>query len=174
MSTFLPEPQFPDDLDPQSTLDLLDDRLVDPSVPPPDLVVTDAPPPPYGRSWAFDFVAQRFVVSPSGGIAETRGLATLRVWIEKCMRTDRGAHPIHSDDYGMVRPFDMIGMQLTDISKDDLEDRVRTALTVHPSILDIDDFDMTYATDGDDALFVSFTVLLADQQSLVVSNVELP
>lgn len=174
MSTFLPEPQFPDDLDPQATLDLLDERLVDPSLPPPDLIVTDTPPPPLGRSWAFDFTINRFVVNTSGGISETRGLATLRTWIEKCMRTDRGAHPIHSDDYGMVRPFDMIGMQLADISKTDLEQRIRDALTMHPSILDIDDFDMTYNTDGDDALFVSFTVLLADQQALVVSNVQLP
>lgn len=173
MSTFLPEPQFPDDLDPASTLDLLDARLTDPSLPPPDLIVTDTPPPPLGRSWRFDFVSQRFV-STTSGVAETRGLATLRVWIEKCMRTDRGAHPIYSDDYGMVRPFDMIGMQLSDISKDDLEQRITDALTMHPSIVSIEDFDMTYNTDGDDALFVSFTVILTDQQTIAVSNVQLP
>jgi hypothetical protein len=90
------------------------------------------------------------------------------------MRTERGAHPIYSDDFGIVRPFDMIGMQLSDISKDDMQQRITDALTMHPSILDIQDFDMTYDTDGDDALFVSFTVILTDQRTLVVSDVQLP
>lgn len=173
-TTFLPEPQNPDDLDPAATLDVLDERLVNPGAPPPDLIVTDASPPPLGRSWAYDFVAQQFVTSPAGGVADTHGLATLRVWIEKCLRTERGAHPIHSDDYGMVRPFDMIGMQLTDISKQDLEQRISDALTMHPSILSIDKFQMSYSTDGDDALYVSYIVTLADGQSISVSNLQLP
>lgn len=172
MSTFLPEPQYPDDLDPSATLDVLDERLLDPSSPPPDLIVTDDPPPPIGRSWQFDFVANRFVIG-SGGIAETYGLATLRVWIEKCLRTDRGAHPIHSDSYGMVSPFDMIGQQLTDVSQSDLEERVTDALTKHPSIVDIQEFSMTYDPIGDTLLSVNFIVVLADQQALVVTNLSL-
>lgn len=170
---FLPEDQFPDDLDPQATLDVLDARLRDPSLPPPDLIVTDAPPPPLGRSWAFDFTTNRLVAAASG-VSETHGLATLRTWIEKCLRTDRGAHPIHSDDYGMVRPFDMIGHQLTDVSKDDVRDRVTDALTKHPSIAAIDQFDMTYTTDGDDALFVDFNVVTSDGSTLPISNLRLP
>lgn len=173
MSTFLPEPQYPDDLDPQSTLDALDQRLVDPTLAPPDLLVTDAPPPPLGRSWAYDFQASSFVQGISG-VAQTRGISTLKQWVEKCLRTDRGAHPIYSDDFGIVRPFDMIGMALTDVNPDDLEQRIREALTKHPSIADIDDFDMTYSPDGDEFLLVTFTVKLIDQQSIPLLSLQLP
>lgn len=169
---FLPEDQFPDDLDPQATLDVLDARLRDPSLPPPDLIVTDAPPPPLGRSWAFDFTTNRFVAA-ANGIAETHGLGTLRTWIEKCLRTDRGAHAIHSDDYGMERPFSMIGTQLTDVSKDDIRIRVTDALTKHPSIADVQDFDMTFAPTDDDALFLDFTVVLTTAQAITVSGLRL-
>lgn len=171
-STFLPADDFPDDLDPSATLDVLDERLVNPGAQPPDLTIDDSPPPPLGRSWAFDFTTNT-LVSASSGIAQTTGLGTLRTWCEKALRTDLGAYPIHSDDYGMLRPFDIIGMQLSDISEDDLQDRVTDALTVHPLIDSITDFDMTYDP-MDDFLSVTFTVVLIDQQLLVVTDLQLP
>lgn len=172
-TTFLPEPQYPDDLDPAAALDVLDKRLVDPTAAPPDLIVTDDALPPYGRGWAFDFSINRLVVQSGGGVSQTYGLQTLRTWVEKCLRTDRGAHPIYSDEFGMVRPFDMIGQQLTDVSSEDLQERITDALTKHPSIVDVQGFSMTYSTDGDDLLSVSFVAVLADQQALVVDSLQL-
>lgn len=169
--TFLPEPQYPDDLDPEATLDVLDQRLIDPTLAPPDLLVTDAPPPPFGRSWAFDFQASQFVQNISG-VAQTYGLISLRGWIEKCLRTDRGAHPIYSDDFGIERPFDIIGMQLADVNPDDLEQRIRDALTKHPSIVEIEQFEMLYSSD-DELITVSFVVQLIDQQSINVASLPL-
>lgn len=172
LTTFLPEDDFPDDLDPQATLDVLDERLVDPTAPPPDLLVTQGTEAPLGRSWAFNFLTNRFVVRASG-VAKTSGLETLRQWIEKCLRTDRGAHPIHSDDYGMVRPFDMIGMPLAAISSEDLKNRIEDALIVHPLIAGVQDFTMTYDP-LDTVLEASFDVVLTDQQVLTVNDLRLP
>jgi hypothetical protein len=172
LNTFLPEDQFPDDLDPAATLDVLDERLVDPTAPPPDLAITTDTTQSPGRSWSFDFVAERFVVRASG-VAQTRGLGTLRQWIEKSLRTDRGAHPIHSDDYGMVRPFDMIGMPLVAISRDSLKQRIEDALVVHPLIAGVQDFAMDYDP-LDTVLNASFTVVLTDQQLLTIDDLRLP
>lgn len=170
-TTFLPEDGFPDDLDPAAALDVLDERLVDPTTPAPDLIVTDAAVDPLGRSWAFDFVANRFV-SRASGVAQTHGLATLKQWIEKTLRTARGAHPIHSDDYGMERPFDMIGMPLSMISSQDIEQRVLDAILLHPLITGLSDFQMDYDP-LDTILNVSFTVLLEDDVILPM-NLTLP
>lgn len=171
-SNFLPEDQFPDDLDPSSTLEVLDERLLDPTIAPPDLVVTDAEPAPLGRSWAYDFSHKRFLQRP-GGTVQTRGITTLRQWIEKCLRTDRGAHPIHPDDYGMERPFDLIGQGLASASKDDLQARIEDALTFHPQIVGVQDMDLTYDPD-DPSLNVSFTVVLRDDQQIAVTDLSLP
>jgi hypothetical protein len=117
-------------------------------------------------------VANRFVVR-SSGIAQTRGLETLRQWIEKALRTERGAHPIHSDDYGMVRPFDMIGMPLAAISSESLQQRIEDALIVHPLIAGVQDFLMDYDP-MDTVLNTSFSVVLTDQQVLTVNDLRLP
>lgn len=172
LTTFLPEDDFSGDLDPAATLDVLDERLVDPTAPPPDLTVTTAPPQSPGRSWAFNFVTNRFVVRASG-VSQTRGLETLRQWIEKALRTDRGAHPIYSDHYGMERPFDIIGMPLVAINSDDLQQRIEDTLILHPLIGSVQDFAMDYDP-LDTILNVSFTVVLTDEQVLTVNDLRLP
>lgn len=170
-NVFLPADDFPDDLDPQATLEVLDERLTDPTTPAPDLVVTDTPADPLGRSWAFDFGKNRFVTRASG-VAATHGLGTLKTWVEKTLRTARGAHPIHSDDYGMERPFDVIGMPLSMISSQDIEQRVLDAILLHPLITGLSDFHMDYDP-LDTILNVSFTVLLEDDVILPM-NLTLP
>lgn len=167
--TFLPSQDFPDDLDPARTLDYLDERLRDPGAQPPDLVVSDEPPPPPGRSWSFDFPRKRFVTRRGGGVAKIRGLETLRQWCEKALRTDRGAHPIHSDDYGMVRPFDMIGARIGSGGKDQLRQRVEQCVTFHPRIVGIQDFEVTYDP-NDSILSVSFSVVLVDDEELLITD----
>lgn len=170
-SSFLPEDSFPEDLDPSSTLEVLDERLRDPSTAPPDLIVTEDQAAPLGRSWAFDFASKRFV-QRSAGVAQTRGLGTLRQWIEKCLRTDRGAHPIHPDDYGMERPFDLIGQSLASASADDLQARIEDALVFHPQIVAVQDLTLDYDPD-DYVLQVSFTVVLTDDQLVAINDLSL-
>jgi hypothetical protein len=170
--TFLPEDDFPDDLDPAATLDVLDARLRDPNTAPPDLIITEQDLPPMGRSWAFDFTVNRFVTR-SSGVATTHGIQTLRQWIEQALRTDQGAHPIHSDNYGMVRPFDAIGEPLGSVTSMDIEQRISDALTFHQRIVGIQDFRMSYDA-NDDYLLISFTAVLSDDQLLSISDLRLP
>lgn len=73
----------------------------------------------------------------------------------------------------MERPFDMIGMQLSELNPQDLEQRIREALTKHPSIVDIEQFDLLYSAD-DEFIIVSFVVQLIDQQSINVQSIKLP
>ena len=69
-----------------------------------DLIATEPERLPIARSWAFDFERGRFERGLAAqGPTESRGVMTLRYWIEKCLRTARGAHPIHPEDYGIDR-----------------------------------------------------------------------
>jgi hypothetical protein len=136
----------------------------------PDLVV-DASPPPLGRDWAFDPVAGGFSLSPAGGPQPTYGLATLRVWIDKCLHTARGAHPIYGDDYGLERPFDLIGLPLDDSGLFDYEGRVRRALTYHPRITGIRGFSAT-PDSATGAVEMRFEVVL-DDSSVLASSVRI-
>lgn len=172
LTTFLPADDFPDDLDPAAALDVLDERLRDPNTQPPDLIVTEADLPPMGRSWAFDFTTNRFVTR-SSGVAQTFGIQTLRQWIEQALRTDQGAHPIFSDNYGMVRPFDAIGEPLGAVTSADIEQRVKDALTFHRRIVGVQDFRMTF-DQNDDILYISFTAVLSDDELLSISHLRLP
>jgi hypothetical protein len=140
-----------------------------------DIVVADDAPPPLGLSWAFDFQAGTFLLNGGHGPLETRGLATLRGWVEKCLMTARGAHPIHPPDYGVEGLLEVIGEAASDGVAGDLEDRIRDALLFHPRISDVTDFD-AYMGDpeeddehdsaDDETLFVSFTVVTDDEDIL--------
>lgn len=121
-----------------------------------DLVVTEPEPIPLGRSPVMDFQAGAFL-SGSAGLLTTRGLGTLEQWIEKCLRTDRGAHPVHPDGYGMVRPTDLIGRPVDEVPVAELENRIRDALTFHPRISEVSDFVTDYNPD-DERFDVGFTV----------------
>lgn len=141
-----------------------------------DLVVVDEPPAPLGLSWAFDFEASTFLRGGLGGPLETRGLATLRGWIEKCLTTARGAHVIHPPDYGVEMPG-VIGAPMGGEAAASLEGAVRDALLFHPRITDVTEFevylgdpedetDPTRITPEDEVLYASFTVVTDDEESI--------
>jgi hypothetical protein len=104
----------------------------------PTVVVDPAPPPPLGRSWAFDFGSESFVRS-RGVPLETRGTQTLLGWIDKCLHTERGALPIHPPEYGVVDLRSIFGRPVDQLSAQELEERFREALTFHPRIADVTD-----------------------------------
>jgi hypothetical protein len=134
-----------------------------------DLVVAEERPP-LGRSWAFDFAAGRFLVSGSTarGPLATWGDATLRGWIAKALRTARGAHPIHPDDYGMEAPYGPVGRPVT-LGAGGYEQDVRDALTYHPLIQDVIDF-RAEADPDEEFLAVSFTVVREDGDTFTVTE----
>jgi len=123
---------------------------------------------PIGVSWSFDFLSNEFLTGTSRGPLETRGEHTLYGWMEKCLRTDRGAHPaIHPPGYGLVRPFDMIGLPVAHAVGSDLEARITDALLFHPRIVAVRDFDFQ-VDPNDDLILAAFTVILDDDTELPV------
>lgn len=152
-------------LAPDEQVAVLEQALTQTDAGPPDVVVTEQPVPPPGRSWAFDFREGGFKPGMRASNLAIRGVDTLKAWVEKCLRTDRGAYPIHSDDYGMQRPFDLIGEPVSTATTVDLEHRISDALTFHPLIVAVADFQMESDPD-DEAVFVSFAVVLSDDSSI--------
>lgn len=138
-----------------------------------DLVVAADEPPPLGRAWAFGWQDKRFLTAGSWSPLQTRGYDTLGGWIEKCLRTARGAHPVHPPGYGMPGGGpDLIGGPVGVVPAD-LEERIRDALTYHPRITDITNFDYDFDP-NDDHLAVSFIVELdGGALELPVSNLQL-
>jgi hypothetical protein len=139
-----------------------------------ELVVPAEPPPPLGRSWAFDFSSGQFVPARAGAPTPTYGLATLRGWIEKCLRTRRGAHPVHDDDYGVDIPDEIWGGNLDHDALGDLAQDVEDALLQHPRIMRVVGFRLEgYDDEEEGALEVSFTVILDDESEVALQGVDL-
>jgi hypothetical protein len=125
---------------------------------------------PVGRSWAFDHKGDGFIKSP-GALSPlpTSDQETLRNWIEKCLRTARGAHPIHPPGYGLVQTSnDLIGVPLGQVPSD-LFGRIEDALTFHPRISGCEDFQVDFDPD-DEAIFIDFVVRLDDDSELSVNR----
>lgn len=162
------EPIFPEDAfsasDALADLEADFQGISDPA----DLVVIEEPPPPIGKSYAFDFASGAWI-SGGRGPLQTRELTTLLYWIEKCLRTARGAHPIHPPDYGLRDPTGLMGKLIEGAPFGEMEGRIREALTFHPRITDIEDFSFDFDPD-DEWVSVNFTVLLDDDTSLPVDT----
>jgi hypothetical protein len=136
-----------------------------------DLIITAPPPDPVGRSWAYDFQHRHFVHA-SGGHAPvaTFGEATMRGWIEKVLHTDRGAHPIHPDEYGIERSGGIFGGPVAQFPTGDYEHRIREALLFHPRIVDVGSF--AWDIDPmDEAISCEFVVTLDDETEIELGGV---
>lgn len=119
--------------------------------------VETGPPPPLGRTPAYDFVGRTFLPSRAGGVLMLTGLGTLEQWIEKCIRTRRGENPACDPDFGVeVLPIDLLDGGVLDESAiaEAYGDWTR-ALETHPRISDVADWSIDYAP-GDDAVFIGF------------------
>lgn len=130
----------------------------------------DAEPLPFGRGWGFDFETGQMA---RHGIAPvvTHDLETLRIWIEKTLRTARGAHPIYSLDYGVDDPYMGIGSPFSAEAVGLLTDSISDALLTHDRIEEVVDIQFTGGPDSD-VLFISFSVIVDDEE-LTFDNVPL-
>lgn len=136
----------------------------------PDLVVSAAPPPPLGRSYAFDFPNHEFVMHGSGP-RTTRGEETLKGWVEKAIYTARGAHPVHPPSYGIEGGTDdFFGGPVGQIPAS-TQERIRNALLFHPRIADVRDFKVVFDP-NDSYAIISLTVVLDDEvQTVPLTNI---
>lgn len=137
-----------------------------------DLVVAASPPAPVGRSWSFSWPVRQFRRGLAQTPMPTRGTRTLSEWLEKALRTSRGAHPVHPPGYGIPGdPTEAVSRPIGYVPPD-LFERVRSAATFHPRIADIVDFTYSYDRD-DEVLKVSFTVELDDGSEMPVDNMQI-
>lgn len=113
---------------------------------------------PFGRGWAFDFEKGEFVAHGSSP-ARVTGIAQLEMWIEKTLRTARGAHVIYPDDHGMESPWEAYGQVPTAGLLGRLADHIRVALTAHDRISSVEDFRFD-RDPGSPLLMVSFRVIV--------------
>lgn len=139
-----------------------------------DLVLDEAPDelPPLGKGYAFDFTRRQFVRAGRTP-AVTHGDQTLREWVAKAIHTERGAHPIHSDEYGMDDPFRLIGSPVRGAAVAQYEQDLVRCLTTHPRIADVRDFGVTDDEDGK-AIWLTFLIVLDDDTELSFDPFQLP
>jgi len=121
-----------------------------------------------GRSLAFNFPAGK-LFSAGQGPQVVRGAAAISAWVEKCIRTQAGAHEACDPAFGLPEPLS----EYAATRGAGLEAALREALTFHPAITDIREYTLTEGTtpDGaDDALAVNFNVVLDDDTELPIST----
>ena len=162
-----PETDVDEDITAAEDLPPFDDTTLE------DLVVDEPEPEPVGKSWAFDFITGQFFYAAAQGPMTTWAGITLRYWIEKCLRTPRGALPIHDPGYGVEGLSRMVGRGDEEMLAD-LEPRVRDALLFHPRISEVTDFVAEYDPD-EEYVEVSFTVITDEEgfEELTVSQLRL-
>lgn len=140
------------------------------SVDPPQIVVVQDAPPPIGRSWAFNWDTLSFDVGQNGDSPQViSGLLTLVQWAEKCLRTERGSHPIHPPEYGLVGLHALWGSSIQAVALHELEENIADALTFHPRITAVSDFDSDFDP-GDEWIAISFTLIVDDDTRLPVTT----
>lgn len=165
------EPQF---LPPDDEITLADELAgVEALLTPSDLEIGAPPdaPAPLGRGWAFDFTTNQFRRGGSRP-AGVSGYDELTVWIEKCLRTARGAHPIYSADFGVDQPFSMIGQPFNAAAAGRYGQSVKQALLAHDRITDVTDFTFT-GDESSGVLAVSFRVVTDEDDVLSIDNLPL-
>ncbi|RKD26678.1 hypothetical protein BEP19_15840 [Ammoniphilus oxalaticus] len=95
---------------------------------------------PMGKSFLFDFTKGEFVLR-NGKMVEVEGLDALKVWIEKCMRTERYRFRVYEGvEYGVTLE-DLIGSNLPRAFVEaEIKREVTESLIQHPYIDDIQDW----------------------------------
>lgn len=117
----------------------------------------DEIPTEYGVTPLFVFRPENsgYLVGPVQGVVLTRDQRSLLVWIDKALRTPRGAYPIYGEDYGTDMAA-QIGYTDFAALRGTIEDDVRRCLTVHPLISDVSNVSLTRL--ANDAVELGMTI----------------
>ena len=119
-----------------------------------------------GTSFQFDFVAGDFVLL-DGKVVTVADVAVIKVWVEKCLRTERFMFKIYARDdkneYGVTLE-DLIGSVLPrSFVEAELKREITEAITRHPRIASISNL----TTARNDAwLNITFQLNLTDGQTV--------
>lgn len=117
-------------------------------------------------SWKFDFDKLDFVID--GGVPTlVKGKENVLQWIEKAIVTPRFIHKIYTHAYGNELHL-YIGSNLLALAPDDFaEQMLRELIMIHPQVVSIDNFDITYKNG---TLDISFEVFTVDDRSAKFSK----
>lgn len=117
--------------------------------------------PRIGKTYAYDFQKGDFIIK-NGKMVELHGEDTLKVWIEKVLRTEYGRFCIYREvEYGVVLE-DLIGSNYPrDFVESEIKREVTTALLRHPHITDIEEW--SFERDGK-LMRIWFKVITAEDE----------
>lgn len=121
-----------------------------------------------GKSFLFDFNKGDFVLQ-DGKFIEVYGDESLKVWIEKILRTEKFKFKIYekyndTDEYGITLQDLITGYDYPlDFVKSEVEREVTNALLKHPAINRLENWNIEK---NNPALKISFVVVLKDGTTL--------
>ena len=113
------------------------------------------------KSYMFDFENGDFVVR-DGKIIECDGIESIKVWIEKILRTEKDRYPIYDNtEYGCHLEDLIIGNSYTaEFIEAELKREIEDALKQNPWITSVTNFNITRNTN---AITVTLEVVLNDE-----------
>ncbi len=113
------------------------------------------------KSYLFDFTTGDFIVR-DGKIIECDGIESIKVWIEKILRTEKGRCPIYDNtEYGCHLEDLIIGNSYTaEFIEAELKREIEDALKQNPRITSVTNFNITRNTN---AITVTLEVVLNDE-----------
>ena len=122
---------------------------------------TDVTPNNETKSYLFDFDRGDFVVR-DGKLVECDGIDSIKVWIEKILRTEKGRYTIYADtEYGCHLEDLIIGNSYTvEFIEAELKREIEDALKQNPQISSVTNFHITRNTN---AITVTLEVVLNDE-----------
>lgn len=116
-----------------------------------------------GKSFLFDFDKGDFVLV-NGGLVEADLKTSVKVWIQKLLRTELNRYKIYEgSEYG-IQLEDLIGTSLSSAFVDsEIKREVSEKLTLHPQIDYISDF---IIDKSNSTLYITFKVILVTDEIL--------
>ena len=113
------------------------------------------------KSYLFDFTAGDFIVR-DGKLIECDGIESIKVWIEKILRTEKGRCPIYDNtEYGCHLEDLIIGNSYTvEFIEAELKREIEDALKQNPRITSVTNFKITR---NKNAITVTLEVVLNDE-----------
>ena len=113
------------------------------------------------KSYLFDFTTGDFIVR-DGKLIECDGIESIKVWIEKILRTEKGRYPIYDNpEYGCHLEDLIIGNSYTaEFIEAELKREIEDALKQNSQITSVTNFKITR---NKNAITVTLEVVLNDE-----------
>ena len=119
------------------------------------------------KSYLFDFTTGDFIVR-DGKLIECDGIESIKIWIEKILRTEKGRYPIYNNtEYGCHLEDLIIGNSYTaEFIEAELKREIEDALKQNPQITSVTNFKITR---NKNAITVTLEVVLNDEGRNIVT-----